>query len=199
MFSVRDRFYIGSLSHTLDMQCHGFTELPDFPEEAPDCTVRNVVEEKPAADAHKPAVRTLSSFPFLFLLFPPPRQHLSRLLYSFLSSILPSIRFAPSPILPATHRQSFYDDDKDDSDDSDSESGSSDSESGSGSGSGGSSGSESDSESESESDSYEGASDSDSSTDAKPAAKPAAGGASKAVAKAKKESSSESDSDEYGS
>ncbi len=76
MFSVRDRFYIGSLSHTLDMQCHGFTELPDFPEEAPDCTVRNVVEETPTAEAHKPAVRTLSSFPFLFLLFSPPLPYI---------------------------------------------------------------------------------------------------------------------------
>ena len=48
-FSVRDRFYVGSLSHALDQQCHGFVELPLFPEVAPDSSVRDVVEDKPLA------------------------------------------------------------------------------------------------------------------------------------------------------
>lgn len=38
----RDHFQLGSLSHLLNAKATGYQELPDWPEEAPDPSVRNV-------------------------------------------------------------------------------------------------------------------------------------------------------------
>lgn len=40
--SDRDHFQLGSLSHLLNAKATGYQELPDWPEEAPDPSVRNV-------------------------------------------------------------------------------------------------------------------------------------------------------------
>lgn len=39
-FSDREHFQLGTLSHLLNQRCSGYTELPDFPEQAPDPTIR---------------------------------------------------------------------------------------------------------------------------------------------------------------
>uniref|UniRef100_A0AC34FWI8 AP-3 complex subunit beta C-terminal domain-containing protein n=1 Tax=Panagrolaimus sp. ES5 TaxID=591445 RepID=A0AC34FWI8_9BILA len=39
-YSDRENFQLGTLSHLLNQKCSGYTELPDFPEVAPDPTVR---------------------------------------------------------------------------------------------------------------------------------------------------------------
>ncbi|XP_063970298.1 AP-3 complex subunit beta-2-like isoform X3 [Lytechinus pictus] len=44
VFKDRDQFQLGSLSHMINSKAVGYIELPDFPEEAPDPSVR-VVEE----------------------------------------------------------------------------------------------------------------------------------------------------------
>uniref|UniRef100_G1RJG7 AP-3 complex subunit beta n=1 Tax=Nomascus leucogenys TaxID=61853 RepID=G1RJG7_NOMLE len=44
-FKDRDHFQLGSLSHLLNAKATGYQELPDWPEEAPDPSVRNVEEE----------------------------------------------------------------------------------------------------------------------------------------------------------
>ncbi|XP_012588149.1 PREDICTED: AP-3 complex subunit beta-2 [Condylura cristata] len=41
-FKDRDHFQLGSLSHLLNAKATGYQELPDWPEEAPDPSVRNV-------------------------------------------------------------------------------------------------------------------------------------------------------------
>ncbi|XP_018412769.1 PREDICTED: AP-3 complex subunit beta-1 [Nanorana parkeri] len=41
-YKDRDRFQLGTLSHTLNAKASGFLELSDWPEEAPDQSVRNV-------------------------------------------------------------------------------------------------------------------------------------------------------------
>uniref|UniRef100_A0A8C4NEH5 AP-3 complex subunit beta n=1 Tax=Eptatretus burgeri TaxID=7764 RepID=A0A8C4NEH5_EPTBU len=41
-FKDRDQFQLGSLSHLLNMKVPGYQELPDWPEQAPDPSVRNV-------------------------------------------------------------------------------------------------------------------------------------------------------------
>lgn len=41
-YADRDRFVIGTLSHILNQEAHGYHKLDEFPEEAPDPTVRNV-------------------------------------------------------------------------------------------------------------------------------------------------------------
>ena len=41
-FKDRDHFQLGSLSHFLNMRANGYTDLPDYPSEAPDPSVRNV-------------------------------------------------------------------------------------------------------------------------------------------------------------
>lgn len=38
----RDHFQLGSLSHLLNAKAVGYQELPDWPSEAPDPSVRNV-------------------------------------------------------------------------------------------------------------------------------------------------------------
>ncbi|XP_067829468.1 AP-3 complex subunit beta-2 isoform X2 [Heptranchias perlo] len=44
-FKDRDHFQLGSLSHLLNSKAGGYQELPDWPESAPDPSVRNVEEE----------------------------------------------------------------------------------------------------------------------------------------------------------
>jgi AP-3 complex subunit beta len=46
-FSDRDRFQVGTMSHVLNKECAGWKPLPEFPEDMPDPSVREVVEEKP--------------------------------------------------------------------------------------------------------------------------------------------------------
>ncbi|XP_065572885.1 AP-3 complex subunit beta-2-like isoform X2 [Artemia franciscana] len=41
-YKDRDTFQLGSLSHFLNIRANGYRDLPDFPEVAPDSTVRNV-------------------------------------------------------------------------------------------------------------------------------------------------------------
>lgn len=49
VFKDRDQFQLGSLSHIINARATGYLELPDFPEEAPDPSVRAVEEELPWA------------------------------------------------------------------------------------------------------------------------------------------------------
>lgn len=42
IFADRDHFQLGSLSHLLNAKAAGYQELPDWPESAPDPSVRNV-------------------------------------------------------------------------------------------------------------------------------------------------------------
>lgn len=41
-FSDRERFQLGTLSHLLNQKCPNYTDLPDFPIEAPDPTIRRL-------------------------------------------------------------------------------------------------------------------------------------------------------------
>uniref|UniRef100_A0A1A9WCN6 AP-3 complex subunit beta n=1 Tax=Glossina brevipalpis TaxID=37001 RepID=A0A1A9WCN6_9MUSC len=41
-YYTRNHYQLGSLSHYLNMRCAGYTDLPDFPSEASDSSVRNV-------------------------------------------------------------------------------------------------------------------------------------------------------------
>ncbi|KAK6188892.1 hypothetical protein SNE40_004974 [Patella caerulea] len=41
-FKDRDHYQLGTLSHLLNIKCHGYQELPEWPEVAPDTSVRNV-------------------------------------------------------------------------------------------------------------------------------------------------------------
>ncbi|XP_076465075.1 AP-3 complex subunit beta-2-like isoform X2 [Babylonia areolata] len=52
-FKDRDHFQLGTLSHVLNMRTTGYQELPDWPETAPDPTVRNV--ELPPVWTEKPS------------------------------------------------------------------------------------------------------------------------------------------------
>ncbi|XP_051739819.1 LOW QUALITY PROTEIN: AP-3 complex subunit beta-2 [Ctenopharyngodon idella] len=45
-FKDRDHFQLGSLSHLLNAKAAGYQELPDWPESAPDPSVRNVEQEE---------------------------------------------------------------------------------------------------------------------------------------------------------
>lgn len=48
MYSAdRDQYQLGSLSHLLNTKASGYQELPEWPEEAPDPTVRNVEVRDP--------------------------------------------------------------------------------------------------------------------------------------------------------
>ena len=42
MFSDHGEFMVGSLSHLMNAKASGYQELPDFPEDPPDPSVRNV-------------------------------------------------------------------------------------------------------------------------------------------------------------
>ncbi|KAI1718605.1 non-SMC mitotic condensation complex subunit 1 domain-containing protein [Ditylenchus destructor] len=47
-FSDREHFQLGTLSHLLNQKCAGYTELPDFPEEQPDPTIRRTAHPLPS-------------------------------------------------------------------------------------------------------------------------------------------------------
>ena len=59
-FYNRQNYQLGSMSHYLNTKVCGYQDLPDFPEEAPDSTVRNV--EPPKGIAQK--IRIKKSFLF---------------------------------------------------------------------------------------------------------------------------------------
>ncbi|XP_077939301.1 AP-3 complex subunit beta-2 isoform X10 [Gasterosteus aculeatus] len=61
-FKDRDHFQLGSLSHLLNAKAGGYQELPDWPEAAPDPSVRNV-EVKDSVFALLERVTTLTSVP----------------------------------------------------------------------------------------------------------------------------------------
>ncbi|KAM4733420.1 AP-3 complex subunit beta-2 isoform 3-T3 [Anableps anableps] len=61
-FKDRDHFQLGSLSHLLNAKAGGYQELPDWPETAPDPSVRNV-EVKESVFALLERVTTLTSVP----------------------------------------------------------------------------------------------------------------------------------------
>lgn len=42
LFSDRQGFQVGSLSHMINLKASGYQELPPYPEVAPDPSVRNV-------------------------------------------------------------------------------------------------------------------------------------------------------------
>lgn len=42
IFLDLDQFQLGTLSHMINSKAHGYQELPDWPEAAPDPSVRNV-------------------------------------------------------------------------------------------------------------------------------------------------------------
>ncbi len=46
-FLDRDQFQLGSLSHLIDNKASGYQELPEWPEEAPDSSVRDVEVQMP--------------------------------------------------------------------------------------------------------------------------------------------------------
>uniref|UniRef100_A0A8C2DZ40 Adaptor related protein complex 3 subunit beta 1a n=1 Tax=Cyprinus carpio TaxID=7962 RepID=A0A8C2DZ40_CYPCA len=56
-FKDRDRFQLGTLSHTLNSQASGYLELSDWPAVAPDQSVRNVEVVEPVKEAGAPALR----------------------------------------------------------------------------------------------------------------------------------------------
>ncbi|XP_026103639.1 AP-3 complex subunit beta-1-like [Carassius auratus] len=56
-FKDRDRFQLGTLSHTLNTQASGYLELSDWPAVAPDQSVRNVEVVEPVKEAGAPALR----------------------------------------------------------------------------------------------------------------------------------------------
>ncbi|XP_016359572.1 AP-3 complex subunit beta-1-like [Sinocyclocheilus anshuiensis] len=55
-FKDRDRFQLGTLSHTLNSQASGYLELSDWPAVAPDQSVRNVEVVEPVKEAGAPAL-----------------------------------------------------------------------------------------------------------------------------------------------
>ncbi|XP_034735110.1 AP-3 complex subunit beta-2 isoform X1 [Etheostoma cragini] len=61
-FKDRDHFQLGSLSHLLNAKAGGYQELPDWPEAAPDPSVRNV-EVKDSVFTLLERVTTLTSVP----------------------------------------------------------------------------------------------------------------------------------------
>ncbi|XP_073669354.1 AP-3 complex subunit beta-2 isoform X4 [Paramisgurnus dabryanus] len=61
-FKDRDHFQLGSLSHLLNAKASGYQELPDWPESAPDPSVRNV-EVKDSVIRLLERVATLTSIP----------------------------------------------------------------------------------------------------------------------------------------
>ena len=63
-FYNRQNYQLGSMSHYLNTKVCGYQDLPDFPEEAPDSTVRNV--EPPKGIAQKIRIKK-SFYPMPFL------------------------------------------------------------------------------------------------------------------------------------
>ncbi|XP_016408021.1 AP-3 complex subunit beta-1 isoform X1 [Sinocyclocheilus rhinocerous] len=55
-FKDRDRFQLGTLSHTLNSQASGYLELSDWPAVAPDQSVRNVEVVEPVKETGAPAL-----------------------------------------------------------------------------------------------------------------------------------------------
>lgn len=68
MIADRDQYQLGTLSHLMNARAHGYQELPEWPEEAPDATVRNVeipvawTEKKTTSKKKKSAGTDLKSF-----------------------------------------------------------------------------------------------------------------------------------------
>ena len=63
----RDYFQLGTLSHVLNMRATGYQELPEWPEVAPDPSVRNVElppvwDEKPSKHTSTKKKQDLKSF-----------------------------------------------------------------------------------------------------------------------------------------
>uniref|UniRef100_A0A8C9TUY3 AP-3 complex subunit beta n=1 Tax=Scleropages formosus TaxID=113540 RepID=A0A8C9TUY3_SCLFO len=57
-FKDRDHFQLGSLSHLLNAKAGGYQELPDWPESAPDPSVRNVEVKYPTCSMNMQAGRS---------------------------------------------------------------------------------------------------------------------------------------------
>lgn len=55
-FKDRDRYQLGTLSHTLNSQATGYLELSDWPAAAPDQSVRNVEVVEPVKDSGAPSL-----------------------------------------------------------------------------------------------------------------------------------------------
>ena len=49
----RDQYQLGTLSHVINARANGYQEIPDWPSEAPDPSVRNVEVVKPWPETHK--------------------------------------------------------------------------------------------------------------------------------------------------
>ncbi|XP_051533063.1 AP-3 complex subunit beta-1-like isoform X2 [Myxocyprinus asiaticus] len=60
-FKDRDRFQLGTLSHTLNTQATGYLELSDWPAVAPDHSVRNVEVFEPVKETGGPALSKAKS------------------------------------------------------------------------------------------------------------------------------------------
>uniref|UniRef100_A0A673HDS4 AP-3 complex subunit beta-1-like n=1 Tax=Sinocyclocheilus rhinocerous TaxID=307959 RepID=A0A673HDS4_9TELE len=61
-FKDRDRFQLGTLSHTLNSQASGYLELSDWPAVAPDQSVRNVEVVEPVKETGAPALSKSKHF-----------------------------------------------------------------------------------------------------------------------------------------
>ncbi len=52
-FKNREAYQLGSLSHFINARAAGYQDLPEFPEQAPDATLRNVEPVKPTENPWK--------------------------------------------------------------------------------------------------------------------------------------------------
>ncbi|XP_077989441.1 AP-3 complex subunit beta-2-like [Glandiceps talaboti] len=66
VFKDRDQFQLGSLSHMINTKATGYNELPDFPEEMPDPSVRNVDIPTPWDEPSKPSAKKKTKKPEKF-------------------------------------------------------------------------------------------------------------------------------------
>ena len=51
VLTERDQYQLSTLSHVINARAQGYQELSDWPEEAPDSSVRNVEVPKPAVES----------------------------------------------------------------------------------------------------------------------------------------------------